>query len=183
MRIQCVRGSVVGRDHAKRKSGWAGADAVQRGVQGAGGDRPGTSPVGVTSPPSCRPPADVAVPMALAPSIPPPVPRPPPTFPTKHRLRLRTALTASPVPSPRVPGLFSGRRRRRCGAPAGSPPPHEACRGFPGSRGRPFATLTPARRRKALAAVDRRVRLRKLFPTRPVKGDSRVVLDDDRGDR
>ncbi len=50
-------------------------------------------------------------------------------------------------------------------------------------RGIPFATLAPARRRKKLSPVDRLARLRKLFPAGPVAGDSRAVVDYDRGDR
>lgn len=50
-------------------------------------------------------------------------------------------------------------------------------------RGRPFATLTPARRRNALPPLDRMARLQKIFPEGPVGGDSRATVDDDRGDR
>ena len=50
-------------------------------------------------------------------------------------------------------------------------------------RGRPFATLTPARRRKALPPLDRMARLHKVFPTGPVGGDSLATVDYDRGDR
>ncbi len=50
-------------------------------------------------------------------------------------------------------------------------------------RGRPFATLTPARRRAALPPLNRMARLQKLFPAGPVKGDSRATVDYDRGDR
>ena len=50
-------------------------------------------------------------------------------------------------------------------------------------RGLPFATLSPARKRRKLPPVDRLGRLRKLFPNGPVNGDSREVIDYDRGDR
>lgn len=50
-------------------------------------------------------------------------------------------------------------------------------------RGIPFATLAPVRKRKKLPPVDRLARLRKLFPSGPVAGDSRSVVDYDRGDR
>ncbi|MFQ3670547.1 MAG: type II toxin-antitoxin system prevent-host-death family antitoxin [Verrucomicrobiia bacterium] len=50
-------------------------------------------------------------------------------------------------------------------------------------RGRPFATLAPARKRKALPPLDRLARLKKNFPAGPVKGDSRDVVDYDRSDR
>lgn len=48
-------------------------------------------------------------------------------------------------------------------------------------RGRQFATLVPARERKALAPIDRMARLRKMFPHGPVKGDAQDVLAYDRG--
>ena len=50
-------------------------------------------------------------------------------------------------------------------------------------RGRPFATLAPVRKRKALPPLDRLSRLKKLFPNGPVGGDARDVVDYDRGDR
>lgn len=50
-------------------------------------------------------------------------------------------------------------------------------------RGVPFATLTPARKIKHLPPIDRLARLRKQFPQGPVAGDSRAVVDYDRGDR
>lgn len=50
-------------------------------------------------------------------------------------------------------------------------------------RGIPFATLAPAHRHKKLPPVDRLARLQKLFPAGPVEGDSRAVVDYDRGDR
>jgi len=50
-------------------------------------------------------------------------------------------------------------------------------------RGRPFATLAPARGRKSLPPVDRLARLQRLFPGGPVEGDSREAVDYDRGDR
>ena len=49
-------------------------------------------------------------------------------------------------------------------------------------RGLQFATLVPARKRKAPAPIDRLVRLRKMFPHGPVKGDVQDVLAYDRGD-
>jgi antitoxin (DNA-binding transcriptional repressor) of toxin-antitoxin stability system len=50
-------------------------------------------------------------------------------------------------------------------------------------RGRAFATLAPARRKKGgqVPPVDRMARLRKMFPHGPAKGDSRSVIDYDRG--
>ena len=48
-------------------------------------------------------------------------------------------------------------------------------------RGLQFATLVPARERKALAPIDRLARLRKMFPQGPVKGDVQDVLAYDRG--
>lgn len=48
-------------------------------------------------------------------------------------------------------------------------------------RGRAFATLAPARRRKPTPAVDRMARLRKMFPHGPAKGNVQSVLDYDRG--
>lgn len=50
-------------------------------------------------------------------------------------------------------------------------------------RGIPFATLAPVRKPKKLSPLDRLARLRKLFPGGPVVGDSRTVVDYDRGDR
>lgn len=50
-------------------------------------------------------------------------------------------------------------------------------------RGIPFVTLTPVRKRQKFPPVDRLVRLKKLFPEGPVGGDSRAVVDYDRGDR
>lgn len=50
-------------------------------------------------------------------------------------------------------------------------------------RGRPFATLTPMRKRKPLTPVDRMARLQKHFPAGPVAGDANAVVDYDRGDR
>jgi prevent-host-death family protein len=49
-------------------------------------------------------------------------------------------------------------------------------------RGFQFATLVPARERKALRPIDRLARLRKMFPNGPVKGDIQDVMDYDRGD-
>jgi prevent-host-death family protein len=49
-------------------------------------------------------------------------------------------------------------------------------------RGLQFATLIPARKRKALAPIDRWARLRKMFPHGPVKGEVQDVLTYDRGD-
>jgi len=49
-------------------------------------------------------------------------------------------------------------------------------------RGRPFATLAPAKKQKAPAPIDRMARLRRMFPNGPVKGDAQDVLDYDRGD-
>ncbi len=50
-------------------------------------------------------------------------------------------------------------------------------------RGHPFATLSPARKRSALPPLDRLARLRKHFPSGPVKGDASAAVDYDRGDR
>lgn len=50
-------------------------------------------------------------------------------------------------------------------------------------RGRPFAKLAPTRQRKQLSPLDRLARLRKHFPDGPIEGDSRAVVDYDRGDR
>jgi len=50
-------------------------------------------------------------------------------------------------------------------------------------RGVPFATLSPACKLKKLPPIDRLTRLRKQFPQGPVAGDSRTVVDYDRGDR
>lgn len=50
-------------------------------------------------------------------------------------------------------------------------------------RGIPFATLAPVRKRKKLPAIDRLARLQRLYPNGPVSGDSREVVDYDRGDR
>ena len=49
-------------------------------------------------------------------------------------------------------------------------------------RGVPFATITPARARKTAPPIDRMSRLRRMFPSGPVKGDVRDVIDYDRGD-
>ena len=48
-------------------------------------------------------------------------------------------------------------------------------------RGFRFATLVPARKRKAAPPIDRLARLRKMFPKGPVKGDIQDVIDYDRG--
>jgi prevent-host-death family protein len=49
-------------------------------------------------------------------------------------------------------------------------------------RGIPFATVAPVKRtKKALKPVDRLARLRKLFPSGPVKGEIRDVIDIERG--
>jgi len=50
-------------------------------------------------------------------------------------------------------------------------------------RGMPFATLSPARKRGKPPPVDRLARLQKLFPQGPISGNSREVVDYDRGDR
>lgn len=50
-------------------------------------------------------------------------------------------------------------------------------------RGVPFATLSPSRKTKKNAPLDRLARLRRLFPAGPVGGDARAVVDYDRGDR
>ncbi len=50
-------------------------------------------------------------------------------------------------------------------------------------RGVPFATLAPVHKVKKLPRLDRLARLRKQFPQGPVAGDSRDVVDYDRGDR
>lgn len=50
-------------------------------------------------------------------------------------------------------------------------------------RGVPFATLSPARKRRKLPPLDRLARLRRLFPDGPARGDSSSVVDYDRGDR
>ena len=47
-------------------------------------------------------------------------------------------------------------------------------------RGRPFATLSPSRRKKPIPPVDRLARLKKIFPNGPVQ-ESQSVLDYDRG--
>ena len=50
-------------------------------------------------------------------------------------------------------------------------------------RGIPFATVAPVKRsKKPFKTVDRMARLRKSFPSGPVKGDVRDVLDIERGD-
>jgi antitoxin (DNA-binding transcriptional repressor) of toxin-antitoxin stability system len=49
-------------------------------------------------------------------------------------------------------------------------------------RGVPFATITPAHVRKSAPPIDRMSRLRKMFPSGPVKGNARDVIDYDRGD-
>ena len=46
-----------------------------------------------------------------------------------------------------------------------------------------FAALAPARRLKKLPPLDRLARLRKQFPQGPAAGDSRTLVDYDRGDR
>lgn len=50
-------------------------------------------------------------------------------------------------------------------------------------RGRAFATLVPERVRKTLPPLNRLARLQRQFPEGPVEGDSREVVDYDRGDR
>ena len=50
-------------------------------------------------------------------------------------------------------------------------------------RGRAFATLVPERERKTLPPLNRLARLLRQFPGGPVEGDSREVVDYDRGDR
>ncbi len=50
-------------------------------------------------------------------------------------------------------------------------------------RGVPFATITPVRARKTAPPIDRLSRLRKMFPSGPVKGDAQDVMDYDRGDK
>ena len=47
-------------------------------------------------------------------------------------------------------------------------------------RGLVFATLAPARRKKAAPPVDRMTRLRKMFPHGPAKGNIQSVIDYDR---
>ena len=47
--------------------------------------------------------------------------------------------------------------------------------------GQPFATLAPARRRKAAPPVDRLARLKRIVPDGPVQ-DSQAVIDYERGD-
>jgi antitoxin (DNA-binding transcriptional repressor) of toxin-antitoxin stability system len=50
-------------------------------------------------------------------------------------------------------------------------------------RGRAFATLAPARKKKQPPApIDRMDRLRRMFPGGPVKGDIQEVLDYERGE-
>lgn len=48
-------------------------------------------------------------------------------------------------------------------------------------RGLAFATLAPARKKKAPPPIDRMARLRRMFPDGPVKGDVQVAIDHDRG--
>jgi len=48
--------------------------------------------------------------------------------------------------------------------------------------GVPFATLAPARKKKAVPPMDWRSRLNRRFPHGPAKGDIQSVLDYDRGD-
>ena len=49
-------------------------------------------------------------------------------------------------------------------------------------RGIPFATVSPVKHRKLpLKSVNRLERLKKLFPSGPVKGDVREVIDIERG--
>ncbi len=50
-------------------------------------------------------------------------------------------------------------------------------------RGLPFATLSPVRKRRQPPPVDRLKRLQMPFPNGPVGGDSRSVVDYDRGER
>jgi len=50
-------------------------------------------------------------------------------------------------------------------------------------RGRPFAILAPARKRKTLPSVNRLARLHKIFPAGPIPTDARDAVDHDRGDR
>jgi prevent-host-death family protein len=50
-------------------------------------------------------------------------------------------------------------------------------------RGRPFAILAPARKRKTLPSVNRLARLHKIFPAGPIPTDARDAVDQDRGDR
>jgi prevent-host-death family protein len=50
-------------------------------------------------------------------------------------------------------------------------------------RGIPFATVSPVKRRKKPSkTVDRMARLKKLFPSGPLKGDIRDIIDIERGD-
>jgi len=51
-------------------------------------------------------------------------------------------------------------------------------------RGRPFATLSPAKKKKAPAPdwPDRAAWRRRIFPNGPTSGDVQDVLDYDRGD-
>ena len=48
-------------------------------------------------------------------------------------------------------------------------------------RGRPFAVLSPLKKRKAANPIDRMARLRRMFPEGPVVASSSVI-DYDRGD-
>jgi len=47
--------------------------------------------------------------------------------------------------------------------------------------GKPFVTLAPPRRRKAVPPIDRMARLKRIFPDGPVQ-DSQAVIDCDRGE-
>ena len=49
-------------------------------------------------------------------------------------------------------------------------------------RGVPFATLAPARKRKVPLPVNWQARLERAFPDGPLKGDSRGMIDVDRGE-
>ncbi len=49
-------------------------------------------------------------------------------------------------------------------------------------RGQPFATLSPAGKRKPAQPLDRMARLRRMFPGGPVAGDMQDVIDLERGD-
>ncbi len=49
-------------------------------------------------------------------------------------------------------------------------------------RGVPFATLAPARKKKAPLPVNWQARLERVFPNGPVNGDCQTVVDEDRGE-